>query len=92
MAYDNLAKRVNMDVIKNLCLALTQAERYGTPVGNTLRVLAQESRDTRMMEAERKAAALSAKLTVPTMIFFFFPLFVVILVPVIVKAIDILKG
>lgn len=89
MAYENFSKRINMEIARNLSLSLIQAEKYGTPVGNTLRVLAQESRDMRLIEAERKAAALSVKLTIPALIFFFFPVFVVILVPVTIKLLDI---
>ena len=61
------------------------SERYGTPVGQTLRVLAQENRDMRMNEAEKKAAALPPKLTVPMIVFFLPVLFVVILGPTGIK-------
>ena len=88
-AYDNLSRRIGLEIARNLCLSLIQAEKYGTPVGNTLRVLAQESRDMRMVEAERKAAALAVKLTIPALIFFFFPIFVVIIVPVVIKGLAI---
>jgi tight adherence protein C len=80
-AYDNLAKRTNMDNVKSVCMALVQAERYGTPLGQALRVLAQEDRDMRMAEAEKKAAALPPKLTVPMILFFLPVLFVVIMGP-----------
>ena len=62
-------------------MALQQAERYGTPLGQTLRVMAQENRDMRMNEAEKKAAGLPPKLTVPMILFFLPVLFVVILGP-----------
>jgi tight adherence protein C len=84
-AYDNLAKRTNLDSVKAICVALQQAERYGTPLANTLRVLAQESRDMRMAEAEKKAAALPPKLTVPMILFFLPVLFIVILGPAAIK-------
>jgi tight adherence protein C len=80
-AYENLAKRTNMDGVKSVCMALQQAERYGTPLAQTLRVMAQENRDMRMMEAEKKAAGLPPKLTVPMILFFLPVLFVVILGP-----------
>jgi tight adherence protein C len=80
-AYENLAKRTNLDGVKSVCLALQQAERYGTPLAQTLRVLAQENRDMRMSEAEKKAAALPPKLTVPMILFFLPVLFVVIMGP-----------
>lgn len=81
LAYENLATRVGLDSIKAVTTALIQAERYGTPVGQALRVLSQESRDMRMNEAEKKAAALPPKLTVPMILFFLPVLFVVILTP-----------
>jgi tight adherence protein C len=81
MAYENLAKRVNLDGVKSVCMALQQAERYGTPLAQTLRVMAQENRDMRMSEAEKKAAGLPPKLTVPMILFFLPVLFVVILGP-----------
>jgi len=80
-AYENLAARTGLDGVKSVCLALQQSERYGTPLGHSLRVMAQENRDMRMNEAEKKAAALPPKLTVPMILFFLPVLFVVILGP-----------
>ncbi len=85
MAYENLAKRTNLDGVKSVCMALQQAERYGTPMAQTLRVMAQENRDMRMSEAEKKAAALPPKLTVPMILFFLPVLFIVILGPAGIK-------
>jgi tight adherence protein C len=84
-AYENLAQRTGLESVKAVSLALQQAERYGTPLGATLRVLAQESRDMRMSEAEKKAAGLPPKLTVPMIVFFLPVLFVVILGPAAIK-------
>jgi tight adherence protein C len=80
-AYENLAKRTGLESVKSVCLALQQSERYGTPLGQSLRVMAQENRDMRMSEAEKKAAALPPKLTVPMILFFLPCLFIVILGP-----------
>ncbi|WP_419952201.1 type II secretion system F family protein [Methylobacterium sp.] len=85
MAFENLANRVGLDAVKAVATALIQAERYGTPVGQALRVLSQESRDQRMNEAEKKAAGLPPKLTVPMILFFLPVLFVVILTPAIIQ-------
>jgi tight adherence protein C len=84
-AFENLANRTGVDAIKAITTALVQAERYGTPVGVALRVLAQESRDHRMNEAEKTAAALPPKLTVPMILFFLPVLFVVILTPALIQ-------
>ncbi|WP_425305383.1 type II secretion system F family protein [Chthonobacter albigriseus] len=88
-AYENLATRVGLDGVKSVCLALIQSERYGTPLGTTLRVMAQENRDMRMNEAEKKAAALPPKLTVPMIVFFLPVLFAVIMAPAIIKIMSI---
>jgi tight adherence protein C len=84
-AYENLAKRTDLEGVKAVSVALQQSERYGTPLGQTLRVMAQENRDMRMSEAEKKAAALPPKLTVPMILFFLPVLFVVILGPAAIK-------
>jgi tight adherence protein C len=84
-AYENLAKRTDLEGVRSVCVALQQAERYGTPLGQTLRVLSQENRDMRMMEAEKKAAGLPPKLTVPMILFFLPVLFIVILGPAVIR-------
>jgi tight adherence protein C len=84
-AYENLAQRTGIEGVRAVCLALQQAERYGTPLGTTLRVMAQENRDMRMSEAEKKAAGLPPKLTVPMIVFFLPVLFVVILGPAAIR-------
>jgi tight adherence protein C len=84
-AYDNLGKRTGLDVVKSVMTSLIQADRYGTSVGTSLRVMAEEGRETRMMEAEKKAAALPPKLTVPLIVFFLPVLFIAIISPAIIK-------
>ena len=88
LAFENLAKRVPLDGIKSLCLALQQSEKFGTPLAQTLRVIAQENRDQRMTAAEKKAAALPPQLTVPMILFFLPVLFVVILGPAVIKVLE----
>ncbi len=83
-ALDNLGKRVGLETVKAVVTSLVQSERYGTPLGAALRTLAQENRDMRMSEAEKKAAALPPKLTVPMILFFLPVIFVVILGPSII--------
>ncbi|CAN7302839.1 type II secretion system F family protein [Rhizobium sp. LjRoot98] len=81
VALENLGLRTGIDDVKSVVQALIQADRYGTPIAQALRVLAQESRDQRMNEAEKKAAALPPKLTVPMILFFLPVLIAVILGP-----------
>lgn len=85
-AYENLATRTGLPGVKAVATSLIQAERYGTPLGQSLRVMAQENRDMRMSEAEKKAAGLPPKLTVPMIVFFLPVLFGVILGPAVIKA------
>jgi tight adherence protein C len=90
-AYENLAKRTDLDGVKSVCMALQQAERYGTPLATMLRTMAQENRDMRMSEAEKRAAALPPKLTVPMILFFLPVLFVVILGPAAIKVMGVMN-
>lgn len=91
MAYENLARRTNHPGVKSVAMALTQAERYGTPLGSALRVMAKENREMRLSAAEKKAAALPPKLTVPMIVFFLPVLMMVILGPAMIQILDMLK-
>jgi len=91
MAYEGLAKRTNHPGVKSVATAMIQAERYGTPLGTALRVMAKENRELRLAAAEKKAASLPAALTVPMILFFLPVLFVAILGPAIIKVQDTLK-
>ena len=85
IAYEGLAKRTVDQGIKSVSTAMIQAEKYGTPLGSALRVMAKENRDLRLSAAEKKAAALPAKLTVPMILFFLPVLFIVILGPAAIR-------
>ncbi|OLP62266.1 type II secretion system protein [Xaviernesmea oryzae] len=87
-ALDNLALRTGIEDVRAVVQALMQADRFGTPIAQALRVLAQESRDQRMNAAEKKAAALPPKLTVPMIVFFLPVLIAVILGPAILQVMD----
>jgi tight adherence protein C len=84
-AYDNLARRTGVEGVRAVVTSLIQAEKYGTSLGHALRVMAQENRDMRLSDAEKKAAALPPKLTVPMILFFLPVLFAVILTPAIIQ-------
>jgi tight adherence protein C len=84
-AYQNLALRTGLEGVKGVVLALVQAEKYGTPVGSALRVFAQEQRDARISDAEKKAASLPPKLTVPMILFFLPVLFAIIITPAVIQ-------
>ena len=78
-AYSNFAERTGLPSARSLATSLSQAEKYGTPLSVALKILAQENRDNRMAAAEKKAGSLPAQLTVPMIVFFLPPLFVVII-------------
>ncbi len=88
----NLNERTNMAEIRGVVNTLLQSEKYGTPLAQSLRVLAAEYRNERLMRAETKAARLPAILTVPMIIFILPCLFVVLLGPAILRTIDALSG
>lgn len=91
-AMRNLAKRTDLSVLRGMVGTLMQAERYGTPLAQSLRVLSAESREERAMKAEEKAARLPALLTVPMIVFILPPLFVVLIGPAILRTIDALSN
>lgn len=87
-AYENLAKRTGVDGVKNVMMALIQAERYGTPVGTAIRTMADDTREQRMLFAEQKAASLPPKLTVPMILFFLPVLFFIIMSPAVMQVME----
>jgi tight adherence protein C len=87
-AYINLAARTGVPAVKNVTMALIQAERYGTPIGQALRVMSDDVREQRMQEAEKRAASLPPKLTVPMIVFFLPVLFFVIMGPAVMQVMD----
>lgn len=80
-AYLGFSSRVGSGPARSFATAMLQAEQYGTSIAKALRVLAEETRNIRMANAEQKAASLPPKLTVPMILFFLPALFVVILAP-----------
>jgi tight adherence protein C len=90
-ALRNLDLRTNIPAIRAMVNNLLQADKYGTPLAQALRVLSAEFREERMLKAEEKAARLPAMLTVPMIIFILPPLFVVLLGPAVLRTIDALR-
>ncbi len=90
-AWENLSDRTGLVQVRSLSTTMLQSEKYGTPVSQALKVLAQENREARMSEAEKKAAALPAKLTVPMIVFFLPVLFLVIAGPAAIQVSGVMK-
>ncbi len=91
-ALENLARRVDTPAIRGVVNTLLQTEKYGTPLAQSLRVLANEFREERMLKAEEKAAKLPATMTVPLIVFILPTLFIVLLGPAVLRTIDGLGG
>ncbi|PVB59377.1 type II secretion system F family protein [Labrenzia sp. 011] len=87
-AYENLSRRTGVDGVRNVMMALIQAERYGTPVGSAIRTMADDTREQRMLMAEHKAASLPPKLTVPMIVFFLPVLFFIIMSPAVMQVME----
>jgi len=90
-ALENLAKRADLPAVRALVGSLQQTEKYGTPLAQSLRVLASEFRAERMLRAEEKAARLPATLTVPMVVFILPTLFIVLIGPAVLHVIDALR-
>lgn len=87
-ALRNLELRTDLPSVTALVGTLGQAEKYGTPLAQSLRVLAAEMRTERLMKAEEKAAKLPATLTVPMVVFIMPALFIVLIGPGILRTVD----
>ncbi len=87
-ALQNLSTRIDLPVVRGVVNTLIQAEKYGTPLAQSLRIMSGESRMERIMKAEEKAARLPAMLTVPMIIFTLPPLFVVLIGRAILNTMD----
>ncbi|MFQ5534738.1 MAG: type II secretion system F family protein [Sphingomonadales bacterium] len=87
-ALDNLAKRVSVPSVRSVVATLGQTERYGTPLAQSLRILANEFRNERLLKAEEKAARLPAILTLPLILFILPSLFIVLIGPAVLDVMD----
>ncbi|HLG88392.1 MAG TPA: type II secretion system F family protein [Alphaproteobacteria bacterium] len=91
-ALTNLIQRVELATMRSVVSTLQQTEKFGTPLVQSLRVLAAEFRDQRMMKAEEKAARLSVLLTLPMIGFIMPALFIVLLGPAALNVMDMMHN
>ncbi len=84
-ALEHLGDRLGLDEARSFATLIQQSDELGSSIGDALRVYSDDMRHKRLSRAEEKAYALPAKLTVPMMVCIFPTLFVVILLPVIVR-------
>ncbi len=85
-ALENMSERTASQAMAAMVNALRQTEKYGTPLAASLRILAQEFRQTRASKAEEKGARMPALMTVPLMVFILPTLITVLLAPAIMSA------
>ncbi len=89
-ALRNLAHRTDLEEVRTLVAMLVQTDRFGTSIGQALRVHADAMRTTRRLKAEELAAKLPVKLLLP-LIFFIFPtIFIVVIGPACIKIVQVL--
>ena len=84
-ALKHLVTRTGVEEIRGLVSALSQSMRFGTSIGDTLRVYAEDLRDKRMQNAEEEAAKLAVKMLFPLAFCFFPGIFIVILGPAVIS-------
>jgi len=91
-AWSAFADRLGIDDARSLATMLRQAEEMGTSLGETLSVFSADMRAKRMLRAEEKALALSAKLTVPLILFIFPCLLGALMLPAVARLIHVFSG
>lgn len=88
-AFENLAKRANIDIVTRLVSIVQQSEQIGSSISESLKILAKDSRDDRFLHAERKAAKLPVIMQIPIITLILPALFMLVLGPVAIKIFDI---
>jgi tight adherence protein C len=91
-ALENLVERTGLKTLRSITATLTQAIRFGTPLAESMRILAAEMRMERMMRIEERAARLAVLLSIPLALFILPCLMIVIGTPVALRVIDTLKN
>ena len=91
-AFDNLALRCNIDVVSRLAAIVQQSEQIGSPIAESLKILAKDSRDERFLLAERKAAKLPVIMQLPIVLFILPSLFLFILGPIGIRILDVFES
>jgi tight adherence protein C len=90
-ALQNFSDRLDSPYFKSIVSNISQAEQYGTPIGQTMRIISEEFRANRLLKAEEKAARLPALLSLPMMVFIFPCIYLIVLGPAIINIITYIK-
>ncbi|MFM7630965.1 MAG: type II secretion system F family protein [Alphaproteobacteria bacterium] len=81
-AFDGFYKRFPLDEVRSFVTTVNQAERTGTPIAKSMRVLAAEMRKDRIAIIQGKLESLASKLVIPLVLFFFLPMIVFMMYPI----------
>ena len=84
-ALKNLRRRIDLEEVSSLVALLVQTDKFGTSIGQSLRVHSDSMRVNRQLRAEEIAAKLPVKLLFPLVFFIFPSLFVVVIGPGVIK-------
>lgn len=87
-ALQNFSDRLDSPYFKAIISNIIQAEQYGTPIAQTMRVISEQFRQDRLVEAEEKAAKLPVLMSLPMMLFIFPCIYIVILGPAMIKVLE----
>lgn len=81
VALERLVERAGVDAVGSFARAVIRADQLGTSLSHTLRAQATDARGRRQVAAEEKAGKAAVKMLIPTVVFIFPALFVVVLGP-----------
>ncbi len=87
-ALQNFSDRMDSPDFKSLVSNLIQAEQYGTPIGQSMKLIGEEFRQDRLLKAEERGAKLPVLLTLPMILFIFPSIYIVILGPAVVQVME----
>jgi hypothetical protein len=84
-AFENLVRRHDVPIVRAFCAILAQSERMGSPIGDSLRQLAQEARRDRLLDAERRAGRIPILIQIPVVLFILPALLLTVMGPAVVE-------
>ena len=84
-ALNDLSERIPTPAVRSFVLTIIQNLQYGTSVAQILSDLAEDMRKEQMLTVEEKVGKLSAKMSVPLILFIMFPIVILILAPSIMQ-------
>ena len=91
-ALENFARRTGVASLRSIIATLNQAIRFGTPLAQSMRILAAEMRNARLLRIEERAARLPVLLAIPLALFILPSLLLVIGTPVALRLADTLSS